>query len=109
MRGMVQRTLAKRVAHEPCDLGIGAVTRDGGEEVVEPASRQAEADDAPADVDEVGAPHDLDLGSGAPLSPQVVVALDRVRAQGRALTAPAVRRDQLPRELGAVAHVDTAP
>src|SRR4051794_589100 len=90
-----QRAHAQRVTHEARDLRVRAVAGDRREEIAKPAAGQAEANDAGAHVDEVASAHELDLRTGSPLRAQLVVALDRVRAERRAWLAPAVRANEI--------------
>ena len=77
-------------------------------ELAQPATVKPAADQAAAEVDQVGQPHRFDLATACQLAADVVVTIDRLRAAVDAVIAPAMAVQQLPREFGAVLGVDPA-
>ena len=108
IRATVTRALEQRVADQPGDHPVGALARDPGEDATHLAAVEPGAQEPGAELDPVGQPHELDLGSPVGLVSQRVVlragVADQLGAPG-ALT----RLDEDPLgELAALVRVDAA-
>ena len=106
IRGSVERTVAEDPDQERADPRVEALARDALEDVADLAAAQAGADDAAADLDPVGEPHQLDLGTLGRLIAQRVVLSAGLAGQGGALGRGAGVEEELLGDDAALVGVD---